>query len=215
MPCRAHSESGRAYYLLLDHVGFAKRVASVTPRAGFGAHLDAACPVWTVDDVRQRLEEAGRTLMLLPIPKHGFPDRVRSHWPDTFSQMEDVFIALVGAAEQVKQDFARSHNTVRMTPSARDVARMDEALEWLWRISDPRKRRLCMARALIHPVSDRHIASYRKLGRLFGLHHDTVRAWHDRTLSQLSQALTRDRVPKKRAGRRAKRLSRGGETADN
>ena len=187
----------------------------MTPRTGFGAHLDAACPVWTVDEVRQRLEEAGRTLMLLPIPKRGLPDRVRSHWPDTVSQMEDAFVALVGAGEQVKQDFARSHNAVRATPSARDVARMDEALEWLWQITDPRKRQLCMARALIHPVSDRHIVSYRKLGRLFGLHHDTVRAWHDRALSQLSQALTHDRVPKKRTSRRNKHLSRGGEAADS
>ena len=67
---------------------------------------------------------------------------------------------------------------------------MDEVLGWLWWIDDPRKRRLCLSRALVHPVSGRHIASYRKLGRIFGLHHDTVRLWHERALSEIARRLT-------------------------
>ncbi len=128
------------------------------------------------------------------------PQGVRSHWPETAQRAEDAFFALVGADEQIKQDFSREHNAVRVAPNARAVARMEEVLSWLWYLADERKRRLCLARALIHPVSDRHIVSYRKLGKMFGLHHDTMRAWHDRALSELAQALTRDRVRKNSVG---------------
>lgn len=152
--------------------------------------------VWSPDDVRERLDDAGRTLVALPMPRGERPQSVRSHWPETARQAEDAFFALVGADDQIKQDFSREHNAVRASPSARAVARMEEVLNWLWYLSDERKRRLCLARALIHPVSDRRLVSYRKLGRIFGLHHDTMRAWHDRALADLAQALTRDGVCK-------------------
>lgn len=152
--------------------------------------------VWSPDDVRDRLDDAGRTLVSLPMPRGERPQSVRSHWPETARQAEDAFFALVGADDQIKQDFSRDHNAVRPAPSARAVARMEEVLNWLWYLSDERKRRLCLARALIHPISERRLVSYRKLGRIFGLHHDTMRAWHDRALSDLAQALTRDHVRK-------------------
>jgi len=109
---------------------------------------------------------------------------------------EDAFVALIGASDEVKQDFSMQHNRVRASPSARSVGRMDEVLEWLWRFTDPRKRRLCLARALIHPVSGRHVVSYRKLGRMFGLHHETIRAWHDRALADIAGALTKAGIAK-------------------
>lgn len=142
------------------------------------------------------MDDAGRTLVALPMPRGERPQSVRSHWPETARQAEDAFFALVGADDQIKRDFSRNHNAVRAVPSARAVARMEEVLKWLWYLPDERKRRLCLARALIHPVCDRRLVSYRKLGRIFGLHHDTIRAWHDRALSELAQALTRDRVCK-------------------
>lgn len=146
--------------------------------------------IWTPEDVRLRLEEAGRTLMSLPLPKGAFPRDDRSNWPDVVRGYEDAFAALIGASDGVKGDFADGHNRVRLAPGAAAVGRMDEALDWLWRIDDVRKRRLCLCRALIHPVSGRHIVSYRKLGRMFGLHHETMRAWHDRALAQIAIGLT-------------------------
>lgn len=158
--------------------------------------------IWTVEEVGQRLEDAGRTLMSLPMPRGSLPKDARSRWPDAVRGYEDAFAALIGASPEVKQDFADSHNRVRTVPSARSVGQMEEALDWLWRLDDPRKRRLCLARSLIHPLNGRHLASYRKLGRIFGLHHDTVRAWHDRALAELAVFLTRERIPK--SGRRRK-----------
>lgn len=152
--------------------------------------------IWAPEDVRLRLEEAGRTLMSLPVPKGAFPRDARSNWPDVVRGYEDAFAALIGASDAQKGDFAEGYNRVRLAPSAAAVGRMDEALDWLWRIDDVRKRRLCLCRALIHPVSGRHIVSYRKLGRMFGLHHETMRAWHDRALAQIATALTEGQVVK-------------------
>ena len=159
--------------------------------------------------MRCRLEDAGGTLMALPLHKGALPADTRSRWPDVMRGAEDAFVALVGAGPAVKEDFASNRLQVRVSPSARAVGRMDEVLDWLWYLKDARKRRLCLARALIHPVSERHVVSYRKLGRIFGLHHDTVRVWHDRALSEIAQALSRDGVDKSslkkpcRAARRA------------
>ena len=152
---------------------------------------DDRAAVWTVEEVGRRLEEAGRTLMSLPLPRGALPKDERSRWPDAVRGYEDAFAALIGASPDVKQDFSDGHNRIRDVPTARSVGRMEEALDWLWCFDDPRKRRLCLARALIHPVSGRHVASYRKLGRIFGLHHETVRVWHDKALAEIAVFLTR------------------------
>lgn len=193
--------------MLRNYVGFARWIAALTRTVdglavGSGKHGGLAgagwteADIWSPEDVRERLDDAGRTLVALPLPKGERPQGVRSQWPETARQAEDAFFALVGADDQIKQDFSRDHNAVRVVPNARAVARMEEVLNWLWYLNDERKRRLCLARALIHPVSDRRVVSFRKLGRIFGLHHDTMRVWHDRALSELAQALTHDRVRK-------------------
>lgn len=162
--------------------------------------------IWSVAEVKDRFEDAGRTLMALPLHRGALPMDLRSRWPEIMRSADDAFVALVGAAAQVKQDFESDRHQVRVSPSAHAVGRMDEVLDWLWYFEDPRKRRLCLARALIHPVSDRHVVSYRKLGRIFGLHHDTIRVWHDRALSEIAQALTRDRIGKS-VPQRSRRVS--------
>ena len=161
--------------------------------------------IWTPEEVRQRLEEAGRTLMSLPLPSGSLPKDDRSRWPDVVRGYEDAFAALIGASDEIKQDFSSRHNQVRASPSARAVGRMDEVLDWLWRVGDQRRRRLCLARALIYPVSGRHVATYRKLGRLFGLHHETIRAWHDRALADIARELTCGGVSKSDLRRRKRK----------
>lgn len=133
--------------------------------------------------------------MALPMPRGALPRDARSNWPDVVRGYEDAFAALIGAPDEVKRDFSEAHNMVRVAPSAPAVGRMDEVLGWLWRVGNPRMRRLCLSRALIHPVSGRHVVSYRKLGRIFGLHHETVRAWHDRALADIAVSLTKEGVP--------------------
>jgi len=163
--------------------------------------------LWVPDTVKRRLEAAGRTLMALPLPKGALPGRLRSGWPATAQRAEDAFAAMIGASDEMRRDFSDDRHRLRLPPSARAVADMDESLQWLWYLSDPRKRRLCLSRSLRHPVSDRHIVSYRRLGKLFGLHHDTVRLWHDRALGEIAQALNKGRVPEIRRPGRARRIS--------
>lgn len=222
MPRRSDQNRRRQDCLLYGKIRLAQWIAAlIGPRdmtqgkisvpSGGGRRTDsplqALDTVWCPDEVKLRLEEAGRTLMSLPMPRHGLPAEMRSNWPEVVRGYEDAFAALIGASRSAKQDFADHHNRVRVAASARDVARMDEALEWLWRIDDSRKRRLCLCRALIHPVSGRHIASFRRLGRLFGLHHDTVRAWHERALGELAGKLTSAKVLKARRRGRRRTLS--------
>ena len=84
--------------------------------------------VWTLEDVRLRLEDAGRTLMSLPMPRGALPRDQRSNWPEVVRGYEDAFAALIGAPDEMKQDYADSHNRVRVSPTALAVGRMDEVL---------------------------------------------------------------------------------------
>ena len=163
--------------------------------------------LWVPETVKHRFEAAGRVLMALPVPKGALPGRAQSGWPATAQRVEDAFAAMIGASDEIRRDFSEDRHRLRLPPSARAVADMDESLLWLWYLNDPRKRRLCLARSLRHPVSDRYIVSYRRLGKLFGLHHDTVRLWHDRALGEIAQALNRDHVPVFRRSGRRRRVS--------
>ena len=145
--------------------------------------------------------------MALPLPKGALPGRVRSGWPATAQRVEDAFAAMIGASDEIRRDFSDDRHRLRLPPSARALADMDESLQWLWYLGDPRKRRLCLARSLRHPVSDRYIVSYRRLGKLFDLHHDTVRLWHDRALGEIAQALNREGVPERHRSGRRRRIS--------
>jgi hypothetical protein len=57
--------------------------------------------IWTPEQVRLRLEDAGRTLMALPIPRGALPRDARSNWPDVVRGYEDAFAALIGAVDEV------------------------------------------------------------------------------------------------------------------
>ncbi len=171
--------------MLYDHVGPVQRPASVSID---DRRMD---DLWVPETVKQRFEAAGRALMALPLPQGALPGQPRSSWPAVAQRAEDAFAAMIGASEEIRRDFSDDRHRLRLPPSARALADMDESLQWLWYLGDPRKRRLCLARSLRHPVSDRYIVSYRRLGKIFGLHHDTVRVWHDRALGEIAQALNR------------------------
>ncbi len=112
-----------------------------------------------------RLEEAGSTLLALP--QSGYSTRLRS------SQLDFVREA---------QELYGSHTSrIRpATPSAIQITRMDEALGWLQIIPQSRYvlRRIVGARSLVHPVTARHLFSWRKVGHVMGADHKAVQRWH-------------------------------------
>ena len=97
-----------------------------------------------------RLEEAGSTLLVLP--QTGYSTKLRS------GSLEIVRSAL--------ETYGSSDRQIRpAVPSAAQITRMDEALAWITLIPRERHvlRRIVGARALVNPMTERHLFSWRRL----------------------------------------------------
>ena len=106
-----------------------------------------------------RLEEAGRTLLALP--GTGWSTRLR------LSKLDIVHSAL--------ESYGWGAKAVRpAVPSASRITGMDEALSWIPLIPQQQYvlRRIVGARALVHPITDRHLVTQsRRVPRRFGAFH--------------------------------------------
>ncbi len=132
--------------------------------------------------VKVRLEEAGRALLALPLPARSRPYGVHSAWPE---MLTDAWSAYGWDKAAVRP----------APPSKRAIDAMDEALAWLWAVQDKLARRILFARALIHPVRDRHLYSYTRLGNALGLSREAVRRRHQDGLDRIAQALNAGDAP--------------------
>ena len=128
------------------------------------------------DFVIYRLEEAGATLLALPAS--GFSTRLRS------SSLEIVRTSL----EAYGWNDARVRPAV---PSAERIDRMDEAMGWIALIPLDRYvlRRVVGARSLVHPITDRHLYPWRRLGRALGADHKAVQRWHAQGIAMIVDGL--------------------------
>jgi hypothetical protein len=145
----------------------------ISARAPEGRALDAAY-------VLARLDEAGETLMALP--SGGYTTRLRTAKLD--------FVA------PVREGYAPEGGRLRppVPPSIR-ITRMDETFGWLALIPQDRYvlRRIVGARALVSPVTGRHLYSWRRLGSLVGADHKAVQRWHAQGVDLLVAALNAGR----------------------
>ena len=129
-----------------------------------------------------RLEEAGQTLLALP--NTGYSTRLRT------SSIDIIRSALEGYGwENQRNDKPRLR--VAMPDSAR-ITRMDEALGWLPTIPQDRYvlRRIVGARALVSPVTERHLFTWRRLGTLLGADHKAVQRWHGQGIALILAGMT-------------------------
>jgi hypothetical protein len=136
-----------------------------------GRPADAEFVTW-------RLEEAGATLLALP--GTGWSTRLRT------SSLDIVRSAL--------ESYGWSSARIRpATPSAERITRMDEALQWLLLIPQDRYvlRRIVGARSLVHPVTERHLFPWRRLGAVLGADHKAVQRWHGQGIGLIAAALNR------------------------
>ena len=142
---------------------------------------DAANDAIDAKAVTARLEEAGRTLLALP--DRGPSPRLRTSAWDVLQS------AIEGAAEAPRP--------VRpAVPGAARITRMDEALGWIALIPRDRYvlRRIVGARALVHPLTERHIYPWRRLGAAIGADHKAVQRWHAQGIGLIVAGLAaRDR----------------------
>jgi hypothetical protein len=149
----------------------AKAVAKpvIRPAMINGYEIDA-------DYVVYRLEEAGATLLALP--GTGWSTRLRT------SSLEIVRTAL----ESYGWTEARIRPAV---PSAEKITRMDEALSWLSLIPQDKYvlRRVVGARSLVHPITDRHLFPWRRLGAALGADHKAIQRWHAQGIALIVAAL--------------------------
>lgn len=128
------------------------------------------------DFVIYRLEEAGSTLLALP--NTGWSTRLRS------STLEIVRNAL--------DAYGWSEARIRpAVPSAEKITRMDEALSWIPLIPLDRYvlRRVVGARSLVHPITDRHLFPWRRLGKALGADHKAVQRWHAQGIAMIVTGL--------------------------
>ena len=136
----------------------ARPAARSNPHTSGGAE---ATPAW----VLARLEEAGATLLALP-----------NAGPST-RLVQSGLEWVRDAAEGYGYGRARLRPAI---PSAAQITRMDEALGWIPRIPGDRYvlRRVVGARALVNPMTGRHLYSWRRLGKAVGADHKAVQRWH-------------------------------------
>lgn len=141
----------------------------------------------TREHVAERLEEAARTLRALPA-RGCFPARPRALWPEPIQRAED-WLSLPGSPsfladlEHARQRAAEDRLRIRITPTAAEIARMDEALEWLL-VLRPLPRVVASARA--------QRVSCRKIGRIVGLSKSRVQQIHAAALQAIADALAHD-----------------------
>lgn len=146
------------------------------------------------DNIRRRLEDAGRTLMMLPMPVNGIPQADRSHWPEIVRTPEEFFQAQLQADYDHILEMLAGRNAVRVRPQQKQLDELDEVLNWLWHIKDTKRRRVVTMRSLKHPINDRRLYSWPSLGRYFEVHHNTVKKWHGQGVDEIFNGLLLERV---------------------
>ncbi len=137
-------------------------------------------------DVERRLTDAGKTLMMLPMPKDGLPAGNKAAWPDVLQ----LFWDLAGPAEegsvQERQDaLAQARNYIRLRASAAAIDRLDEVLGWLLLIDVPRHRKAVMARMMTHPVSELPVYKWTRIAYSLGTNRRTAKRWRDKGIQTI------------------------------
>lgn len=129
--------------------------------------------VMTAEQIVERLEEAGATMLALPA--RGYSTGLR------MTRLDVVHTTL----EAYGWEGARLRPSA---PSAAAMTRMDEAFGWLLFIPDGQHvlRRIAGARALVHPLTGRHLYPWRKLGTLLGADHKSVQRWHAQAVGMMA-----------------------------
>lgn len=127
------------------------------------------------DAVIYRLEEAGATL--LSLPSHACHlNRITGG-----DVMRTALESYGWNADRIRPP----------APSSEKITRMDEAMSWISLIP-PEKyvlRRVVGARSLMHPITDRHLFPWRRLGAALGADHKAVQRWHAQGIEMIVQAL--------------------------
>lgn len=127
----------------------------------------------TEGEIIARLEEAGATV--LAMPGQGYSTGLRT------TRLEVVHTALDAYGWQAPRLRAPA-------PDAAALGRMDEAFSWLAFIPEQKYviRRIVGARALVHPLTGRHLYPWRRLGEMLGADHKSIQRWHRQGIGMIA-----------------------------
>jgi hypothetical protein len=148
--------------------------ASATGRAG--SHAKDLPPDY--EALIACLEEAGATL--LSLPNTGFSPALKT--------------SSLPILREAAEAYGWSTAEVRPAmPSASRISRMDMVLGYLALIPQERYllRRIIGCRALVHPISGRHLYSWRRLAEVLGADHKAIQRWHAEGIRIIIFALRR------------------------
>ena len=132
----------------------------------------------TADDVVALFEAAGATLLALP--GRGYTTQIRTMRFDVVHSALDAY--------------GWQSSAIRPpVPSAAAISQMDEVFGWLTLIPEAKYvfRRIVGARALVHPVTLRHLFPWRRIGTMLGADHKSVQRWHGQAVDMLLEGLGR------------------------
>jgi hypothetical protein len=129
-------------------------------------------------DILRSLEEAGATL--LAMPAKGYTTQMRQM---RFDVVHTALEAYGWEAPALRAPM----------PSAAEISRMDQVFSWLALVPEESflLRRILGARALVHPLTGRHLFAWRRLAKLLGADHKSVQRWHANGIKMLWEQLNR------------------------
>lgn len=131
------------------------------------------------EEIVARLEAAGAALLALP--GRGYSTQMRTMRFDVVHSALDAYGWQTAAVRPPM-------------PSAAAISQMDEAFGWLAVIPEDKYvlRRILGARALVHPVTLRHLFPWRRIGTMLGADHKSIQRWHEQGVEMLRAALDGD-----------------------
>lgn len=152
-------------------------VGQAASHAGSPYTMPDGCPADAAYVIR-RLEEAGSALLALP--NSGWTTRMKS---SSLQIVRSAAEAYGWAAGRIRPPL----------PQADAISRMDEAMGWLRLVPEDRHvlRRIVGARSLVHPLTERHLFPWRRLGTALGADHKAVQRWHAEGIDLIVAALLR------------------------
>lgn len=134
---------------------------------------------FTAEYVVATFERAGQTLLSLPITGSR-PAGYRSNMPEIVRQFAEAY----GTTEEELRP---------ATPSARAISEMDEVFSWVSLIPADRfvVRRVVQCRALVNPLTGRHLYSWAKLGKHLRCDFRAAQRWHAEGIATIVARLNR------------------------
>ena len=121
---------------------------------------------YTPEFVVSCLEQAGRTLLSLPIPG-ARPSGFRSNMPEVIRQYNESY------GHEAESPSAA-------IPSNREISRMDQVLSWVRLIPEDQfiVRRVVQCRSLTSPITGRHLFTWSRVGTHLRCDYRAAQRWH-------------------------------------